>query len=494
MNYSMRVNVQRRNADCLPCKGSDEPSLCVEFEVMTLYQNGINLFDRLRKDSRLSGIIHGGLSALLSRGVGILVSAISLPLTVRYLGPQQYGIWVTVSTTVMMLGVLDLGVANSLTNLMSRAYAQEDRVGAQRFYSTAFWVSTLIACALGLGALAVWPLVPWAALFHLSDPSIAREASLCVGVALVFFLVGLPLNLVHRALSGYQQTQVTNYFNLISGVIGLVVIVFVIRLHGSLLTLMICYTGSFLAGTVVLNLWVNLWSKRWILPNPRVISRDAAKELMNSGFGFLVLQLAGIIVFSSDNLVITHYLGPAQVAPYSVTWRLASYATLLQTALYPSLWPAYSEAFARRDFTWMRQAFWNAARVSMGTASAALIVLAIFGRHLIHWYVGPTAVPGQLLLVTICGWTLLSTGMELEACLLAAINRVKLQGFLSVIAAALNIIFSIYLVKRIGSLGVVVGTMASYLLVLVVPQTVIVWRALYKEPLEARSPTLAQHV
>lgn len=460
---------------------------------MTSSQVSTSLFHRLRKDSRLAGIIHGGLSALLSRGVGILVSAISLPLTVRYLGPQQYGIWVTVSTTVMMLGVLDLGVANSLTNLMSRAYAQEDRLGAQRFYSTAFWVSVLIACAIGLSAFAVWPLVPWASLFHLSDPQITREASLCVAVALVFFLLSLPLNLVHRALSGYQQTQVTNYFNLISGVIGVIVIVFVIRLHGSLLTLMICYTGSFLAGTLMLNLWVNLWSKRWIMPNPRVISRKTAKELMNSGFGFLVLQLAGIIVFNSDNLVITHYLGPAEVAPYSVTWRLASYATLLQTALYPSLWPAYSEAFARRDFTWMRRAFWNATRVSMGTASAALLILALFGRHLIHWYVGPAAVPGQWLLVAICGWTLLSTGMELEACLLAAINRVKVQGFLSVVAALLNIVFSIYLVKRIGSLGAVMGTMASYLLVLVVPQSVIVWRALYREPSETVSPTLAQH-
>jgi len=52
-----------------------------------------------------------------------------------------------------------------------------------------------------------------------------------------------------------------------------------------------------------------------------------------------------------------------------------------------------------------------------------------------------------------------------------ATNKTRMQAWLSVAAAALNLAASIWLVQRIGSVGVLLGTIGSYILVLVVPQT-----------------------
>jgi ADP-heptose:LPS heptosyltransferase len=162
--------------------------------------------------------------------------------------------------------------------------------------------------------------------------------------------------------------------------------------------------------------------------------------------------------------------------------RLATYATALQIALFPSLWPAYAEAYARGDYDWVRQVFWKAARYAMGAAGIAVVVLALFGRPLLRWYVGAAAVPSEALILTICVWTLIATGMDLEACLLSALGRVKLQAVLSLVAAVINIALSIYWVRTLGSVGVILGTIASYLLVLVGAQSVLVWKALYRTP------------
>ncbi|HKU24820.1 MAG TPA: hypothetical protein VJQ54_05065, partial [Candidatus Sulfotelmatobacter sp.] len=50
----------------------------------------------LKARPRISGILHGGASAFLSRGFALIVSMVTLPLLVRYLGREEYGVWVTI--------------------------------------------------------------------------------------------------------------------------------------------------------------------------------------------------------------------------------------------------------------------------------------------------------------------------------------------------------------------------------------------------------------
>jgi O-antigen/teichoic acid export membrane protein len=57
-------------------------------------------------------------------------------------------------------------------------------------------------------------------------------------------------------------------------------------------------------------------------------------------------------------------------------------------------------------------------------------------------------------------------------------GETRLQAWCSLAAAALNLALSICWVQRIGALGVILGTIVSYLLVLVVPQTLQVFRAI----------------
>jgi O-antigen/teichoic acid export membrane protein len=199
--------------------------------------------------------------------------------------------------------------------------------------------------------------------------------------------------------------------------------------------------------------------------------------------------VAAVVVFTSDNLVVSHYLGAAEVTPYSVTWRLVGVAALLQSLLFPALWPSYAEAYARRDYGWIRRTFSLALAGTCALNLACVAVLMLFGRTLIRLWAGPAAVPTTYLLVAMGVWALINGFMSVESCLLAALNRIREQAVLSISAAVLNIVLSIALVQRIGSLGVIGGTILSYLLVLVVPQSVIV-RGLFKRELAAEEESL----
>ena len=439
-------------------------------------------------------MLRGGASQFAGRGVALLVSAVTLPLTVRYLGKLEYGVWITISTSVVMFSVLDLGIANTLTNFISSAYASDDKDAAQGYFATAFWLTCGIAVMLGLIAAGVFPLLNWGSLLGLTDPSLIRSARLCVVISVAFFLFSLPLNLANRVLSGYQQVHVGNYFAMVNSVLGLVAIVTTVLLKGSIVQLMLSYCLAMLTGSVLLNLWLSIWHKPWIRAYPKRFEREKARTLFGQGFLFFLLQLTGIVVFNSDNLVITHFLGAAEVTPYSVAWRLTSYASLLQSMLIPSFWPAFTEAYHKRDMLWVRNTYRNMVQKTLMAVTAAALFLGVFGHWIIRVWAGKAVVPPALLLWTMAGWAILVAATTNQALLLTATGRLKLETTVAVLAAFANLGLSIFLVQRIGAEGVILSTILSFAIFMIVPQQLEVRRVLRGDFLSASASELEQQV
>ena len=425
---------------------------------------------RLREDPRLARMLHGGASGLLVRGLGTIISLISLPLNVRYLGKLEYGIWITISSSVVMLNMLDLGIANTLTNFISEAYADNDREKAQGYFATAFWLTVGVSAALSMVFAVVWRLVDWGALLSVKDPVLAEQTSLCIGVAVLFLLVSLPLNLANRVLSGYQQVHVSNYFQMANNVMGLFAILLTMALHGTIVHLMVAFSLAMLTGSVALNVWLSGWHKPWIRARPGSFSAARARALFGQGALFFVLQLTGLVVFNSDNLVITHYLGPAEVTPYSIAWRLVSYASLFQVMLVPSFWPAFTEAYRKRELPWLRATYRSMGQKTLLVIGAGACAIGVIGRPVIRLWAGPAAVPPALLLWTMVLWALVSAATTHQAMLLTATSRLRLEAGVGVLAAIANLGLSIVLVKRIGAEGVILATILSFAILMFGPQ------------------------
>jgi O-antigen/teichoic acid export membrane protein len=428
------------------------------------------LRQRLLNDPRFARILHGSLSGLMGRGFTLLVSAVTLPLTLHYLGKLEYGLWVTVSTSVTMLSVLDLGIANTLTNFIAEAHAAEDREKAQRYFATAFWVTVGIVLLLAPTMYAVWRIVNWGALFHLSDPVLVAHAAECVAVAGGFFLLSLPLGLAARVLVGYHEVHFTNYFSMANSVFGLLAIGVTILLHGSIVLLIAAYSVAMLVGPLGMNLWLCLWHRPWVSPLPSKIRLTIIRRLFGQGILFFILQLTGLVVFNSDNLVIAHYLGAAAVTPYSVAWRLAQYAYVLQNLMIPSLWPAFTEAYHKGQLDWINSAYRSLNRNVLIAVGFAALVIGVAGRTVIRIWAGAAAVPGRELLWLMALFAFILSITTNQALLLTATGRLRLEAAVAVIAAVANLVLSIFLVQRLGVEGVILSSIASFLLIMVVPQ------------------------
>lgn len=417
--------------------------------------------------SRSRGIAAAGLTALFGKGIGLLVSAATIPLTVRYLGAEGYGLWITISSAATMFFLLDIGIANTLTNLISEAYAANDKKRAATYFTTAFWVVVGISVLLGLLGWILWPFIPWVSLFHVQNPALAKETSHAMAAAFIVFLMALPTSLASKVLGGYQELHASNLFTAAGSVLSLLVVVAVIHFHGNLTFLVAGFAGSTVAANAACLLWICLFHKPWMKPWPRRISRGSVGRIFRSGSQFFVLQLAGLVVFNSDNIVISHYLSPSKVTPYAITFRLVGYILTLQTLITPALWPAYAEAYAKGHLSWIRLTYNRVRWISVAGLTVGCSITLFLGREIIRVWAGPQAVPSQMLITLMCLWIVLLAFATNQSCLMGATYRIGKQAIAAVANVLVNLTLSIIWVKTMGTNGVILATIVSVLIFIV---------------------------
>jgi O-antigen/teichoic acid export membrane protein len=442
-------------------------------------------------DSRSWRLFQAVSSGAVARVFTGVISLLTLPLVVRYLGAERYGIWATVTTTAVWINLLDLGIANTLTNEISRAFAVGDKEAARRYFTNALALTSVFTASVGLLSACLVRQVDWARLLNVGAHVSRSEVERTVFTAVALMLVALPCNLVNKLLAGYQELPRSFLANGLGALASLAGLSLGIALRVSMPILYAMSLGCITLATLVM-LVVVLCQKPWLLPKLSVIDLHSMKTLLDSGSSFFLIQVAAVVVFSTDNVIVSHFLGASEVTPYSVTWRVASLAGVLQSLMFPALWPAYAEAYAKREFRWIRQMFATTLKGILALNVLCAFGLVFFGQSAIRMWAGKAAVPGIRLLIAMGVWIVVSGFMSVESCLLAALNRIRAQAVLSAIAALVNIVLSAALVRHIGAIGVIGGTILSYLFVLVVPQSLIVrnvWRRELNAAGEGSYPT-----
>ena len=96
----------------------------------TLLQRGTpcNHDDHKRGQDRVRRAIHTGGISVFARVAQISTSLITVPLALKYLGNERFGLWMAVSSVLAMASFADLGVGNGVLNTVTTAYGKDDIV------------------------------------------------------------------------------------------------------------------------------------------------------------------------------------------------------------------------------------------------------------------------------------------------------------------------------------------------------------------------------
>src|ERR1700749_500535 len=126
-------------------------------------------------------------SSFIAKALNILISFLSVPLTVHYLGAERYGVWLTISSLITWMSMTDFGLAgNALVNVLADGSGKDDRVSAQEYTASAWWSLTGVSVMAGILSLAFFSYIPWRAVFRVTAATSTHELQTACALTLLF--------------------------------------------------------------------------------------------------------------------------------------------------------------------------------------------------------------------------------------------------------------------------------------------------------------------
>lgn len=408
-------------------------------------------------------------TAALAKIVSVLSVLVTVPLTLHYLGPERYGLWMVISSFAVVFSFADLGVGNGLLSAVADAHGRNDRSALERHVASAYIFITLLAAALLMLGLAAASWVAWPELLNVTSAQASAEARPAVQAFIVCFALGIPLTLVQRIQTGLQEGFRANLWQCVASLAGLVALLLVIELEGSLPWLVCALLGA-PALVSALNTWTYFArpGKSW-RPHWRQADLATGKRVVATGAQFLVLQLALGVAFAADSFLISQVLGSAAVANYAVPEKLFAVLSSAVALAVSPLWPAYGEALARGDQEWAKQTLRRSIAASALVAGAGGLALVVLAKPLLSLWVGQLIDPPLLLLA---GLAVLKVQEAVGSAIAMYANGrglLRQQVLLHVVLLAIAIPLKWSLIAPLGVAGTPLAMNVAYLACVLIP-------------------------
>jgi len=386
----------------------------------------------------------------------------TIPLLLNYLEKEQYEVWVTIFSLVNIVFFVDAGIGNGLKTKLSEALSLKNLKLAKSYISTAyisiFFISLIVLC---IGIACVF-LINFQNLFNTIIPE--NELKTVLLVILFLVITSFVLNLYKSFYYANQQASKVELAMLIYQIIVLISITFLLYFFPRKLLFVALFYGSanIFIGIVFTLLFFRKNKK--IQPSIASFSKDKVKDLMGLSLAFFGVQLCMIVIFTTDNLIISKLLGPSEVTNYDIVYKLFQVVITISVIVQDPFWALYTDAFQKKDFEWIKKTI---IRLNKLFVVFLFIIIGLFflSKPLIKiWIQRDLLIPTSLILFMSL-FVLIRVYGIIYMTFLNSIGKVKLQLWLYFFGAIINIPLSIYFVKTfdLGSSGVILGTVFSIL-------------------------------
>ena len=392
------------------------------------------------------------------KGISIIIGFLLVPMTLRYLNPTNYGIWLTLSSIIGWFGFFDIGLGNGLRNKFAEAMAKDDIEHARVYVSTTYVLLSIVIGVIFVAILLISPLLNWSSILN-TAPELSDELRNLMLITVGFFCLRFVFGLIGTILIADQKPAMNSLLEVLSSLLSLVLIwILTFTTAGSLLHFGIAVGFSTAIVPILASLVLYATTYKNVRPSRSFVKFEYGRELTQLGVRFFLLQIAGLVIFSASNILITQLFSPADVVPYNIAFKYYSIISMVFSIVLTPFWSAYTEAYARGDVPWILKTFRVLKRAWLGTAALIVLMSFLAERFYAFWVGKEIQIPLGISL-SMGVYVLIYTWCNIYANFINGTGKIQLQIFSAISVILLSIPLAIFLSKSVhlGIPGVIIA-------------------------------------
>lgn len=288
------------------------------------------------------------------KAISVVLNLAYVPLLIGYLGTDEYGIWIVISSTLAWINFFDIGLGNGLRNKLTEALTVKDYERSKILISTTYSIIALIFLSVSIVFVLFNNFWDWGKILNINSVP-DKELSLLICVVTISFCLRFIAQLIQPILFAVHKSALASVFPVCSNLLA-IILIYGLRYFEfpKLLTVSFIISVvpviSFIVGTIILF----STSIRYIKPSIKYIDFGVSKEVMTLGFNFFFIQVAANIINTSSAFIIIRILGSSYVTEYDVLYKYYMMAYMLNEIVLSPLWSAFTASLAVKDFEWSK--------------------------------------------------------------------------------------------------------------------------------------------
>ena len=407
-------------------------------------------------DERSVAVKKNVIFSFIIKGVSILISLLLVPLTIGYVSAELYGVWLTLSSVMVWLHFFDIGFTQGLKNKLTEALAQRDFVKGKSLVSTTYVMLAMIFVPLGVVLQFIVPLIDWCSLLNI-NAEYSEQIVKAISVMCAVVCLQMVVSVITSIVAAYQKVALSSLLTVIGQVFAFALIFIMTKtIAPSLIALAIALSAVPLLVMLVGSIYLFSSKFHEVTPSLWAFDKSMIKDLFNLGFKFFVINIQFIILYQSTTILISYFSSPLVVTSYGIAYSYLNLAMMAYQIITAPLWPAYTDAYTKKDFNWMRNTRKRMIKVFILSVFACLIMVLVSPIAYKIWVGNKASVPftmSCLVGLYVCSYC----WMSVNGTLISGMGKIQIATICAIIGMVVHIPFSFLLSKAIGPYGVIVS-------------------------------------
>ena len=417
---------------------------------LSIYKNKIS------NNPRTQIVIKNVAGSLCIKGISIIVSLLMVPMTLEYVSSELYGIWLTLSSIMAWLNFFDIGFTLGLKNKLAESLALRDTQRGRSLVSTTYGIMIIVFVPITIFIWLIIPFIDWCSLLNVSCKH-AHDIRNALYVLTTCFCLQMILNVLIAVVAAYQKSALSSLFPVIGNVLSLFVIYFLTKNNlVSLIYLALAISTMPIIVITLASFYLYKTMFKNVSPTLHYFSRTYVKDLFGLGAKFFLIQIQVVVFFQTTNILISNISGPNDVTSYNIAYKYIYTALMIYNIILTPLWPAFTDAYTKKDFSWMKTVYKK--MMLLWLLSVICIIIMVLVSPLVYkLWIGNKAQVPLLMTIAVAIYVIVNSLDSLQVYLINGTGCIKLQTYVTLIGLFFHIPLSLFIGKYIECYGVLVS-------------------------------------